>query len=183
MDATKLKNCNFGAEDTILFNRIYHEYHKQMEYTAYQILQNRQDTEDAVQEAMISLIGHIGLLREMEDFRRYYYVIETAKNRAIDILRKRKYPIPYEELSECSEDTADFTDRIAERDAADEMLSYIRTLPEHYRDVLGLCYVNGLNSKQIAEVVGRSDTTVRKQLQRGRELLLKKWKEKHHDRP
>lgn len=167
-----------------LFTRIYEDYHKQMEYVAYGILQNRQDAEDAVQDAFLALSAHLDTLMGMEDFRIYYYVTETARHKAIDLLRKRKNSVPFDEIAEgFLTDGTDFTEQIAARDAADEMLAFIRALPAHYRDVLSLCYVDGLNSRQIAELLGRSDTTVRKQLQRGREILLKKWKEKHHDGP
>ncbi len=162
--------------------RIWEDYHRQMEYIAYGILQNRQDAEDAVQDAFLALSGHLDMLSDMEDFRLYYYVTETARHKAIDLLRRRRIALPYDEIAEeMISDGSDFTEEIANRDAAGEMLGYIRELPEHYRDVLSLCYVDGLNSRQIAELLGRSDTTVRKQLQRGREILLRKWKEKHHD--
>lgn len=180
-DAARSSNQQIGTEDTELFNRIYDDYHRQMEYVAYQILQNRQDAEDAIQEAFLSLSSHLDTLKNMEDFRIYYYVTETARNKAIDLLRKRKDALSYDDLIEKSDDAEDFTDTIAAKDAADEMLEYIRQLPPHYREVLSLCYVNNLNSKQIGEILGKSDTTIRKQLQRGREILLKRWKEKHHD--
>ncbi|MGM9637430.1 MAG: RNA polymerase sigma factor [Eubacteriales bacterium] len=181
INAARSSKQQVGTEDTELFNRIYDDYHRQMEYVAYEVLQNRQDAEDAVQDAFLALSAHLDTLKNMEDFRIYYYVTETARNKAIDLLRKRKYSLSYDEIIERTDDSEDFTDRIAAKDAADEMLEYIRQLPEHYREVLSLSYVNELNSKQIAEILGRSDTTVRKQLQRGREILLKRWKEKHHD--
>lgn len=181
MDAARSPKTRTESEDTDLFNRIYDDYHRQMEYVAYEVLQNRQDAEDAVQEAFLSLSAHLDTLKGMEDFRIYYYVTETVRNKAIDLLRRRKYSLPYDELVDSCDDTEDFTDRIAAKDAADEMLEYIKQLPDHYREVLSLCYVNELSSKQIAGILGRSDTTVRKQLQRGREILLKRWKEKHHD--
>lgn len=165
-----------------LLTQIYESYHKQMEYVAYGVLQNRQDAEDAVQDAFLALSAHLDTLEGMEDFRIYYYVTETARHKAIDLLRKRKNSVPFDEIAEgFLTDGNDFTEQLAAKDAADEMLGFIRALPAHYRDVLSLCYVDGLNSRQISDLLGRSDTTVRKQLQRGREILLKKWKEKHHD--
>lgn len=162
--------------------QIWENYHRQMEYIAYGILQNRQDAEDAVQDAFLALASHLETLDGMEDFRLYYYVTETVRHKAIDLLRRRRAALSFDDLTEETvSDGTDFTEEIAAKDAASEMLGFIHALPEHYRDVLSLCYVNGLNSRQIAEVLGRSDTTVRKQLQRGREILLRKWKEKHHD--
>jgi RNA polymerase sigma-70 factor, ECF subfamily len=170
-----------STEKNELFDRIFKDYHRQMEYTAFAVLQNRHDAEDAVQDAFIALSAHAELLSEMESFRLYYYVTETARHKAIDLLRKRKDAVRYNDEIDSETDEKDFTEDIALKDSADEMLIYIKELPERYRDVLSLCYVNGLSVSEIADTVGRSAATVRKQLERGRAILLKRWKERHDD--
>lgn len=147
-----------------------------MEYVAFSVLQNRQDAEDAVQNAFVALSGHIDTLCKMEDFRLYYYVTETAKHKAIDLLRSRKPTLSYDEMFVDIDDGVDVTELLINKDSADELLKCIKELPDRYRDVLALHYVNDLSNAEIAEIVGRSPTTVRKQLQRGREILYKRWK-------
>lgn len=152
-----------------------------MEYVAFSVLQNRQDAEDAVQNAFLALSGHVDTLCKMEDFRLYYYVTETAKHKAIDLLRSRKPTFSYDEMFIDIDDGVDVTESLINKDSADELLKCIKELPDKYRDVLALHYVNDLSSAEIAEIVGRSSTTVRKQLQRGREILYKRWKGNHEN--
>lgn len=166
-----------GVHNGTVFDRIFNDYHRQMEYVAFSVLQNRQDAEDAVQEAFISLSSHIELLSQMEEFRIYYYVTETARHKAIDMLRSRKNNLIYDDAFDFISPDGDFTEKLAAKDSAQIMVTYIKQLPEKYRDVLALCYVNGLNANEIAEIVGRSSSTVRKQIERGRMILLKRWKE------
>lgn len=160
-----------------LLEAIFTKYYRQMEYVAFSVLQNRQDAEDAVQNAFIALSGHIDTLCEMEDFRLYYYVTETAKHKAIDLLRSRKPTFSYDEMFVDIDDGVDVAESLINKDSADKLLKCIKELPDKYRDVLALHYVNDLSNAEIAEIVGRSSTTVRKQLQRGRELLYKRWTE------
>ena len=44
-------------------------------------------------------------------------------------------------------------------------------LPEKYAEVVHLFYAEGLSTKEIAEILGRKETTVRSDLLRGRERL------------
>lgn len=160
-----------------LLEGIFNKYYRQMEYVAFSVLQNRQDAEDAVQNAFLALSGHVDTLCEMEDFRLYYYVTETAKHKAIDLLRSRKPTFSYDEMFIDIDDGVDVAESLINKDSVDKLLKCIKELPDKYRDVLALHYVNDLSNAEIAEIVGRSSTTVRKQLQRGREILYKRWKE------
>lgn len=175
------KSFSDGTRQGNLLEWIFATYHRQMEYVAFSIVQNKQDAEDAVQNAFVSLSRHIDTLECMEEFRLYYYVIETAKHKALDLVRSRRSVISYDDLFNETPDECDFTEELAEKDSADMLLRYIKELPDKYRDVLSLKYVSGLSNKEIADAVGRSETTVRKQLQRGREILLKRWKERMRD--
>lgn len=47
----------------------------------------------------------------------------------------------------------------------------LMTLPDKYRIVLILYYVEEFNSKEIAKIVGRSTSAVKMRLAKGRELL------------
>ena len=58
---------------------------------------------------------------------------------------------------------------IDERDY--ETFELIMSLPAKHKIVMTLYYVEGYKSKEIAEIIGISEETVRKRLQKGRELL------------
>ena len=50
-------------------------------------------------------------------------------------------------------------------------------MDEKYKDVLTLYYLVGLSVKEIALALGRSMNTVNTQLTRGKQLIIKKFKE------
>lgn len=54
-----------------------------------------------------------------------------------------------------------------------ELLMVILKLPVKYRIPIYLFYYEGYNSAQIGEMLGKSDTTIRGYLKKGRELLKK----------
>ncbi len=108
-----------STEKNELFDRIFKDYHRQMEYTAFAVLRNRHDAEDAVQDAFIALSAHAELLSGMESFRLYYYVTETARHKAIDLLRKRKDSVRYNDEIDGETGEKDFTENIALKESAD----------------------------------------------------------------
>jgi RNA polymerase sigma-70 factor (ECF subfamily) len=50
----------------------------------------------------------------------------------------------------------------------------VDALPEEFRQVLALSSIEGLNSREIAEVVGIPEGTVRTRVQRARQLVKQK---------
>lgn len=57
-----------------------------------------------------------------------------------------------------------------------ELLGLLEGLPQKYRAVLHLYYYEGYATEEIAAILGRSPSTVRSQLSRGRALLRDAWK-------
>lgn len=56
-----------------------------------------------------------------------------------------------------------------------ETFELIMSLPAKYKIVMTLYYVEGYKSKEIAEIIDINEDTVRKRLQKGRELLKKEF--------
>ena len=61
----------------------------------------------------------------------------------------------------------------AVEDAEPEDGAILRGLPRRYREVLYLYYYEGLSAAETAKILGRNESTVRTQLQKGRERLKK----------
>ena len=47
----------------------------------------------------------------------------------------------------------------------------VKELPENFREVVHLFYQEGYATKEIAEILGKNESTVRSDLKRGREKL------------
>lgn len=166
-------NMITGQTDKLRFEQLYHSYRKQMLAVAYRILENPDDAEDAVQDALLGIVKSISSLRELEDGALRAYVLTAAKNAALKILYRNRKGTDTERILElnCKETESVFQTVLNTMDA-DLLLRAMRQLDPIYRDVLLLTYVQECDLQETAATLGRKEETVRKQLYRGRKLLI-----------
>ena len=123
-------------------------------------LGNASDAEDAVQETFLKY------LRKAPDFENEEHekawLITVATNQCKDMLRFRKrHPVAEpEELEVFVQESSDC-----------EILETLMTLPEKFKTVLLLYYVEEYSTEEIAKVIGKTKSAVKMRLQKGRKLL------------
>jgi RNA polymerase sigma-70 factor (ECF subfamily) len=134
---------------------------------AYGILQNREEAEDAVQDALVKAWKSRWRVRDPEKFPAWLYMI--ARHRARDVFRKRR-AVPLSEIPETADtETTDTTtlDR--------QLHSALAGLPEIHRVAISLRYFEemdyatienrlGLTNGSLRGILGRALATMRKQL-------------------
>ena len=160
-------------EDHSLFEDIYKGYYKQMLYVANKILENPADAEDAVQDALLRIARNISSLRCQETWAIRGYVLTVAKNSALNILRKRNKILSVNnEIAEnyTLEDPV-FQEVVNSMDY-ERLVHAIRHMDPLYRQVLTLVYIHKQTPKEVADLLDRKVDTIRKQLNRGKRLLL-----------
>ena len=150
------------------FENLYETWHRPMLYVAEQILQDHHLAEDAVQNALfrISRQRHC-LPSEAKALRAY--VLTSAKHAALDLLPKKQEDADIDTL--VIADGQDVFAEIAASEDYERLLRAIEALPEIYRDVLMLRYVQEMKLGQIARLLGKTKSTISKQLQRAKALL------------
>lgn len=161
------------------FEEIYYSYRKQMYTVAMSVLENNEDSEDAVHDVFCAVASkHIGTLSGLgcEQDRRNY-LLKATKNTALNMTRKNnKYVslnIESEAVSRIGEMSDErFFELICNRITYEEVISAIARLDEKYEDVLYMYYALEMPLSEIAQVLGRKLPTVKKQLARGRAKLL-----------
>jgi len=134
---------------------------------AYGILQNREEAEDAVQDALIKAWKSRWRVRDPEKFPAWLCMI--ARHRARDVFRRRR-TVPVSETPETTEaETSDTT-------ALDRQLdSALAELPELHRAAISLRYFEemdyatienrlGLTNGSLRGILGRALATMRKEL-------------------
>lgn len=71
----------------------------------------------------------------------------------------------------------DYQDETVFKEDNNDLLNAVLELPVKYREVIHLFYYEGYSTKEIASILRRKETTIRTQLQRGRDILRLKLKE------
>ena len=140
--------------------RIVDEYASELFRLCLVMLKNTHDAEDAVQDTLLSYLQHAPEFESRESERSW--LLTVAANRCRDSLRraKRHPSVSMDELTELG--------------ATDEhalVLDDLMALPEKFRLVLTLHYVEGYSTSEIAGMIGRTPSAVKMRLQKGRRLL------------
>ena len=78
-------------------------------------------------------------------------------------------------------DSQYFTNDTIEKITADELIELIQELPPRYRMVFNLFVMEGMNHKEISEVMQISEGTSKSNLARGREILKRRVTELYGD--
>lgn len=132
------------------------------------ILKNKQDAEDAVSETMIKYIEKNPAFKDKEHEKAW--LIRTAKNKSIDILRKRNI---------YSDANAAELQKNVSFDCSETILSALMSLPEKFRIVLTLYYVEEYPIKIIAQIIQKTPSAVKMRLQKGRRMLEEAYKKEY----
>jgi RNA polymerase sigma-70 factor (ECF subfamily) len=141
------------------------------------VLGNREDAEDAAQEALVRAIERIDTLREPAAFGGW--VLQIAATVALNARARRKLRTHEEFADDAGNGTAvPFAERPedeAERsDLRARFASALAELPEAARASVLLCFVEGWNAREAAEVLGVAHGTVRSHLHRARRHLRRR---------
>ena len=156
---------------TLLFNL----YAKPMTKKAYAILKDRGWAEDAVQITFEKVLRHIENIEDPYSLRAKCYLSTIVSHDCFEMLKKNK---KYYLMDDCTMQS-DFGTRMTEGDNAADNLLYesllrdIYKIPDIYADLLVMHAVHHYSLQEISEMLELKPATVRKRMQRGREMLWK----------
>lgn len=152
------------------FTLVYKTWRKAMYYAALMVTRDHGLAEDALQDAFLYIAKNIRKLGDPHSAETKAYLIMTADSQAKKLLRKRREIIDIDlvEAVAVNGDVADaFFDSLDEEDLSRK----IEALPEEYRTPLLLFYAKGFSGREIAEMLGMKEPTVRKRVERAKKLL------------
>lgn len=122
---------------------------------SYSILPSRYDQEDAVQETARIALQKIGTLRQERYFNTW--LIRILIHECYNILRKKKREVPTEEILAHLPPNADY-----------DVMEALMRLPEQVRTPIVLHYVEGYSIREIAEMLGAPESTIKTRMATGR---------------
>lgn len=162
-------------DDRAKFEILYYKYRKRMVHTAFFVLKNKEDAEDAVHDTFIKIARNMRSVGDPNSSETLSYVLKATKNTAINLSQKnttRNKHIQLENVENISD--GQFFEKIRIQENYEEVVKAIRSLNDTYRDVLFYYFVQNMKAKDIADLLGRSNSAVQQQIIRGKKKLLEK---------
>ncbi len=139
---------------------------------AHTVTRNTYTAEDAVQDAFLCAWQRLDTLKSPEKFGQW--VCRIAKYRAINLAKRYRDYIPFDEVENYVEDLVeDVTGYYNERLESELLLSCVEKLSEKLRTVVHLHYFEGLSVSDIAKRMSLAEGTVKSRLSAGRDMIRK----------
>ena len=157
-----------GESGEMAWERAVREHSRLAYRVAYAVLRNAADAEDAVQETFLKAFK--ARENEVEDWDGW--VARIAYRSAVDIARRRKHEDVEEFEFADGRETQDET--LSREQEVRRLRRMIAGLPQELREPLVLTALEELSSRQVAEILGVNEGTVRTRLMRARQMLKEK---------
>ncbi len=161
--APLIEECRKGSRKA-QFN-LYDQYSKAMYNLAFRILNNREDTEDILQEAFVECFRNLKSFRFESTFGAWLKKIVV--NKCINHIKKRKIDLEYYETLPVTvyeeEENVEYE--------TEKIFRGIEKLPDGYRIILTLYLLEGYDHTEISQILGISESTSKSQYSRAKEKL------------
>lgn len=154
-----------SEEDRERFMLLYEAHEKRLYAIALNILGDPTQAEDAAQQAWLQILRSWERINGLDWDTAAKYLAVTVKNAALDLVKKERWTtsMPEDWNPPAPEDGQEEYTRLVE---------LILSLPETYRRVLELKFVEEESNREIARRLGLKESTVSTQIHRGRKMLL-----------
>ena len=153
--------------------QLYRMYVKAMFNIAVRMTGEKEKAEDVLQEAFLKAFSEIENLKNEKAFGGWLKRIVI--NRCIDVMRKEKYVL--QDMETLSEQHHEIAVEIDEQVDPEMVHQQIKKLPEGARQILVMRALEGYKHAEIGEQLGISESTVKTQFFRAKQLLGKMIKE------
>jgi RNA polymerase sigma-70 factor (ECF subfamily) len=163
------------VRDAMTFEDVVREHQNAVYGAALRILGDPDAALDAANQAFMKAYRSIGSYDPSRPIK--HWLLRIAVNEAITIgrarTRERARSAPEADAAGVPAHTATPEAEAVDRESRDGIRAAVARLPLLYREVVVLRYFNELSVDEVADVLGRSSSTVGVQLLRARQLLRK----------
>jgi RNA polymerase sigma-70 factor, ECF subfamily len=175
--------------DSSAFEMLIAQHARKVYFSVHRITKNREDAEDAMQDAFIKAYTHIASFEGRSRFHTWFTTI--AINQALMCMRRRKYwvslPVSAGEeqdhsLPEIPDERPSADVELEERELANLLGKETSLLPPLLRSVFRLRAFDGLSTNEVAQTLGISISAVKARMLRARRHLERRIAE-HGSKP
>lgn len=151
------------------FETLIRQIRQQLHHEAMRLLADSDEAEDVTQEAVLKLWA----MRRQLDAYRSVEALAVVMVRRLALSRKRAAKtIPLANCQEHSSEDTPESELIGSEEEA-TVVQLIATLPDTQQAVLRMKHIDGLETSEIARIIGCSEGAVRQNLSRARKRILK----------
>lgn len=150
-------------------SEIYDKYRRRFVGIAMKTLRNREDAEDAVQEAFLRIADRPDTFFSLNDKNRLRYLCAVVRNVAVDMLKKRKKSVELNENTALNDEP--FENLVPNDISLGELVGFIEGLPPLQQNVLVLTRLLKLSISETAKALGVSERAVNQRLYLARKAV------------
>lgn len=165
-----------SEDDRAYMTLVYQRHRALMLKIAWEFTREKADVEDIVSDSCVALINHLDALRTMEPDCLRRYIAVTVRNKALDLCKRRqkestiRQPMDEDSFQRVA-DPMSVEQKVQLLEELRRVQAMLKTLPEREQDVLRLKFRHGMKHKEIAAVLGITESTVTTYLSRARDRL------------
>jgi RNA polymerase sigma-70 factor, ECF subfamily len=137
--------------------------------------------EDIAQDVFVNCYHHLDSFKQHSSYRTWIYRI--AVNRSKDVLKSNAFRriLPFSKLTVESKEKSPEV-KVIDQSTSSLVTDSLLNLPAKYREILFLFYYEELKLKEISEVIGLNESTIKTRLRRGKLLLKKELERRRFER-
>jgi len=160
---------NSSVRPTDVLEEVLNQYGNILFRYALMMLGTAQDAEDVVQDVLLKYWQKAPVFKDKDHEKAW--LLTVTENRCRDLLRKRmrQGETTLESVAEIAEITIEST-------VDSGILEALMQLPEKYKKVLYLYYVEEYRVDEIAGIIGKTASAVKMRLKKGRQLLREEYR-------
>ncbi len=165
-----------GKDLALEMERLYREYRTPMFRIALAILRDEGLAEDAVQLAFLKIFQNFEKIDRTDCNKTRSFIVILVKNTAIDLYRRRgrENVISFEDLERpLPAQEAQPEERAIAKLEGEKLAACLGKMEEKYANLLLLRYYHGYQNREIAQLLGMSQTQVAMGIYRGKQRLGK----------
>lgn len=153
------------------FEQLFKAYYPRLCHFSFQIVRDRVNSEDVVQEAFIKYWNQREEIAS-HDIAVKNFLYSTVRNASLNLIRHDKVVCHYlEQQDPAPIEEFNIIHSIIRSEVLAEIHMALETLPESCKRISRMGYLEGMKNNEIARKLGISVNTVKTQKQRGLQLL------------
>lgn len=148
-----------AAGDGVAFGQIYELYFEKIYRFIFFRVNHQETTEDLVSETFVRVWDKLGQINEVEAFSGWLYQI--ARNLVIDYYRAKKPDIDLLNLENTLEYEENVVDVVNLGFEQAQLLTNLKKLSPDQQVVIKLKFLDELENKEVAQILGKSEGAIR----------------------